>query len=272
MGMVVLGEPTLPLLESWPPGHPLWIPTPLWVSPRHWWRAFGVCVQLTEWNLLMEILHKLMQFMISEVAKLQLEMVQSFLTWVRIIRWWVGFSLFLWGWKLEFWRVPSHYYDKWFDMGFWRDHSPNGKGIALQLDCLNGSACSTFHVLCWAEQSYQFHCRVMEHIQWMGVVHFNAHFDDVLFCDRGGIQQSVIFLCNNKKAHSTFKIGFVRWNMISARGSDWGCGGHISSVLESCTMLFKIFILTVIGSSRLSQCILSIEITVCLGNFMQLMQ
>ena len=49
----------------------------------------------------------------------------------------------------------------------------------------------------------------MEHTQGMGVAHFNAHFDDVLFGDRGGIKWSAIFLCNDKKAHSTFKFGFM---------------------------------------------------------------
>ena len=53
----------------------------------------------------------------------------------------------------------------------------------------------------------------MEPTQGMGV----AHFDDVLFSDRGGIERSAIFLCNDKKAHSTFKFGFVVWNTISAR-------------------------------------------------------
>ena len=59
----------------------------------------------------------------------------------------------------------------------------------------------------------------MEHIQGMGVAQFNAHFDNVLFGDRSGIEQSAIFPCNDKKSHSTFKFGVIRWNTISARGS-----------------------------------------------------
>ena len=38
-----------------------------------------------ECNLLAEILHKLMQFVVSEVTKLCLEMMQSFSTWVGIV-------------------------------------------------------------------------------------------------------------------------------------------------------------------------------------------
>ena len=55
--------------------------------------------------------------------------MHSFPTWVRIIMGWVGFSLFFWGWRLEFWKVSSHCYNIYLDMGFWRDHSPNGNGL-----------------------------------------------------------------------------------------------------------------------------------------------
>ena len=127
----------------------------------------------------------------------------------------------------KFWRVPSHCYNICFDMGFWRGHSPIGNGLASQLRCFNSSACSTLHFLCWAEQSYRFHHRVTEHTQGIGVAHFHAYFDDVLFSEITGIKLSAIFPCNDKKTHSTFKIGFIRWNTISARGSGRGCGGHI---------------------------------------------
>ena len=41
------------------------IPTPCWISPRHWWRASGGCSQLMECDLPAEILNKLMQFLVS---------------------------------------------------------------------------------------------------------------------------------------------------------------------------------------------------------------
>ena len=175
----------------------------------------------------MEILHKLMQLMISDIAKLHLVMMWHFPTWVRVIMGWVGFSLLFWGWRLEFGRVYSHCHNICLDMCFWRGHNLNSNGLFSQLCHLNSPTCSTLYFLCWAEQSYGFHHGVTEHTQGIGVAHFNAYFNDVLFSDRGSIKWSVIFSCNSKKAHSTFKFGFVIWNRISARGSGGEFGGHI---------------------------------------------
>ena len=125
--------------------------------PKALVEGFWGCIQLTKCDLLTEILHKLMQFMISEVAKLCLEMVQCFPTWVRIIRGWVGFSFLLWGWRSP--PTAMIYALTWVSEG----------ATALTVmalphnSCLNSLKCSTMHVLCWAEQSYRFCCGVMEH-------------------------------------------------------------------------------------------------------------
>ena len=42
------------------------------------------CMQLTECNLLAEILHELMQLLVCEVTKLCLEVMQSVRTWMRV--------------------------------------------------------------------------------------------------------------------------------------------------------------------------------------------
>ena len=56
---------------------------------------FWGCIQFMECNLLAEILHKLMQFMVSEVAKLCLEMPQGFPTGMGIVSDCMGIPLHL---------------------------------------------------------------------------------------------------------------------------------------------------------------------------------
>ena len=67
MGMVALGEPTLPLrkVTSWP--SPLGFPLPDGF-PMVLVEGYGGCIQFMDCNLLLEILHKLTQFAISEVT------------------------------------------------------------------------------------------------------------------------------------------------------------------------------------------------------------
>ena len=89
----------------------------------------------------------------------------------------------------------------------------------------------------------------------MGVAHFNAHFDDVLFGDRGGIEQSATFYF--------LSLGPSDGTQSLLEAVAEGVVDIFFSILGSCTMLFKILILTVRGSSRLSQCIYYIEITIC---------
>ena len=47
----------------------------------------------------------------------------------------------------------------------------------------------------------------MEHTQGIGVACFNAHFNNVLFSDRGGIKQSAIFPCNDKRHILLLSLG-----------------------------------------------------------------
>ena len=60
------------------------------------WHSFataGGCMQLTKCNLLMEILHELIQFLVCEVVKLCLEAMQSAPTWVRVTSRWMRVTL-----------------------------------------------------------------------------------------------------------------------------------------------------------------------------------
>ena len=57
------------------------------VLPKEFVEDGWGCVQLAKCNLLMEILHKLMQLLVCKVAKLCLETMQSAPTQVRVTRW-----------------------------------------------------------------------------------------------------------------------------------------------------------------------------------------
>ena len=91
--VVVWEEPHPSPLGRWPLGHPIKITTPWRFSPRSWLRIAGGCVLLVKCGLLMEVLHELMQFLVCEVTKLCLEVLQSAPTWVKVTSRWMRVTL-----------------------------------------------------------------------------------------------------------------------------------------------------------------------------------
>ena len=150
VGMVDLGEPTpiwlcrdcrLEWLTWGNPPSPSWrgdllvilsigIPISYWVSPRHWWRASGGCIQLMECDLSMGILHKLAQFALSaRFPRSHLETLWHSLRQVGVTSRWMEFLFPIRGWRLGSWWLPTHCSHIGPHMGHGRGRSPYGNGF-----------------------------------------------------------------------------------------------------------------------------------------------
>ena len=210
MGMVVFGNPPSPSQKDDLLVIPIRIPAPWWFSPRCWLRIAGGCMQLTECNLLAEILHWLMQFLVCEVAKLYLEVMQSAPTQVRVTSGWMRFTLPLWGWRSWFRRVSSHYGNIHPYVVLQRSHGLNGNGLILQFCCLYGTMGCLLYILYCMEQNHWFHHQILKHTQGVSVPQCHTYFYNVLLWHRGDIKQSAIFPCHYKYAYSSFKVGIIR--------------------------------------------------------------
>ena len=144
--MVVSEEPTLPLLERWPLGHPHQNYHSLKVHPKELVEGCWGCMQLTKCNLLTEIFHKLTQFLICEVAKLCLEVLQSIPIPVRVTSRWIRITLPLWGWRLQLRGITSPYSDVCPDMRIQRSHSSNGNHSSCNSIAFYGTTWCPLHL------------------------------------------------------------------------------------------------------------------------------
>ena len=171
------------------------IPTPWWVSPRHWWGTSGGA--FSSWSAI--------SWQRSSTSWCNLWLARSPSSAWR----WCRVSPLGWALSVSEWSSPSP--SEGWDWCF--EGSPptaiiytlkwvSEVAIALMAMALSRNSChfkgsvgSTLHVLCWVKQSYQFHCWIMEHTHRLSVSQSYTYFHNVFLWHRGDIKQSGIFPC-----------------------------------------------------------------------------
>ena len=99
MEWVASMDPTFPLLERWPSGHPLGVPTMQWAYPCIWRGTAGGHIYFALHNFLCKIFHELMQLIVSKVSKFHLKMMWHPPAWGSLLGRCIWLSLPIWGFK-----------------------------------------------------------------------------------------------------------------------------------------------------------------------------
>ena len=191
----VQGEPTLPLLERWPPGHPHLDFHSLVGFPKvlveDFWAVQPVHVVQppdggSPWAG--TVPHPLgPQGLIGGIVE--------FLNFVGGYQWANGLPLPLLRVGVGSPKVPYPPLSFRPYLHFGMGRSPDGNGFVMANCGLNGSTCSMLHIAHQVKQNYQFHCWITEHTQGVSVSQSHIYFHNVFLWHRGDIKGSAIFFC-----------------------------------------------------------------------------
>ena len=107
--VVALGNPSSPSLKGDFPVFHIRILISHRISPSHWWWVSMGCVQLSESDLPVEILHELSQHIICKIPKVCLQLVWGPSTWVGVAKGKMGFLLPSGGQRLGARRFPIYH-------------------------------------------------------------------------------------------------------------------------------------------------------------------